>query len=913
MLGPDELDAIEAFVARRRRPARPRRGGAGQVRQQPRRAARALRHRARERDGQRLRAPPPRAELGPRRPRPRAAGARRRPARAASSEVCFYRAGDARRRAARACSRARRRARPSRARRSPRSPSTAPAASPSLADSDLFGDDCLAELDHAQLWLNLVYWVAEPRVRRRPIAAVAVARAATTRTGPTLKARDRRAAPAPGARRLARPAHDVGAARRRAWRVAIAGPQAALPPPGTTTSTRSSPTCARGRRRLRAARLHPLARALPPRPAARATASSTSSSSRCTCRTPRATRASRRSSCACRGPSGSPSSSARATTTRSSCRSRSSTTPRATTASARCSSPRPSSVAGRPVNHFGGIFCDREAARFRRVIGEAADAARASTSRPTPPRCCAPSSSARDAYLLWDLVHDRTHSHGDLPFDPFMIRQRSPYWMYSLEELRCDLTAFGEAVELEREGFAFARNVQYAILFDRLFRFPITGSRVRNYDGLGGQLLFAYLHKHGFVHWTDNRLTVEWDRVADGVQALRAMVEELYRAGIDRSKVAHWIAAHELVATYVPPTTASKWAARRSGRSPTSPTRRRGSTSSSPTSSRCRCSTSSSRASSRVRVRPRDRRRRSRRARSAPTSPAASPRPASDARARRHRRRAPRGPARRAPRRRPARRRGHPRVGRVARRRRPASCTSSAAGAAARRCARRRSRTGRCCTTCSIRTVQHTTRAFAPALKAAGERGRFVLVSAKAGAGAHEHQRRVRRGQGRGRGVDARLRRRAHRDARDCQHPGRERHRHRRDARGQPRQGVQDVHRRAAHGRRHRAPAVGLGRRHERPAAQPARMSCTRAASAATTTPASCPRCSRRSPRVNEGHAPSYGARPALRARRGAAAGRVRRRTPARSSSSTAPARTSSRCARCAARGRASSAPSPRT
>ena len=77
--------------------------------------------------------------------------------------------------------------------------------------------------------------------------------------------------------------------------------------------------------------------------------------------------------------------------------------------------------------------------------------------------------------MLWDLIHDRTHSHGDLPFDPFMIRQRLPYWMYSLEELRCDLTTFGEAVELEREGFAFARNVQYAILFDRLLRFPITG------------------------------------------------------------------------------------------------------------------------------------------------------------------------------------------------------------------------------------------------------------------------------------------------------------------------------------------------------------------------------------------------------------------------------------------------------
>jgi len=220
--------------------------------------------------------------------------------------------------------------------------------------------------------------------------------------------------------------------------------------------------------------------------------------------------------------------------------------------------PETVSVAGRPANHFGAIFCDREAARFRRAISQAAQVVGLNL----PPDAAALLRSeqlSRDAYLLWDLVHDRTHSHGDLPFDPFMIRQRSPYWMYALEELRCDLTAFGEAVKLEGEGFAFARYVQYAILFDRLLRFPITGTRVRNYDGLGGQLLFAYLHKHGFVHWTDNRLTVEWARVADGVQALRAAVEELYRAGIDRSKVAHWIAAHELVATYVPPATSSQW------------------------------------------------------------------------------------------------------------------------------------------------------------------------------------------------------------------------------------------------------------------------------------------------------------------------------------------------------------------
>jgi hypothetical protein len=220
--------------------------------------------------------------------------------------------------------------------------------------------------------------------------------------------------------------------------------------------------------------------------------------------------------------------------------------------------PETVSVAGRPVNHFGAIFCDRESARFRRVVSRAAELLDLNL----PPDAAALLASERlslDAYVLWDLVHDRAHSHGDLPFDPFMIRQRSPYWMYSLEELRCDLTAFGEAMELERQGFALGRHVQYAILFDRLFRFPITGSRVRNYDGLGGQLLFAYLHKHGFLHWTDNRLTIEWDRVADGVAALRAAVEELYRSGIDRSKVAHWIAAHELVSTYVAPSTASQW------------------------------------------------------------------------------------------------------------------------------------------------------------------------------------------------------------------------------------------------------------------------------------------------------------------------------------------------------------------
>jgi len=222
--------------------------------------------------------------------------------------------------------------------------------------------------------------------------------------------------------------------------------------------------------------------------------------------------------------------------------------------------PETVSVAGRPVSHFGGIFCDREAERLRRVAGDAADLLRLNL---PPDAACMLASPAisQQAYIMWDLIHDRNHSHGDLPFDPFMIRQRAPYWMYSLEELRCDLTTFGQAVELEASGVSFARYVQYAILLDRLLRFPITGERVRNYDGLGGQLLFAYLHRHGYLHWTDNQLTIEWDRVAEGVAGLRHDVEELYRQGIDRTKLQHWIAAHDLVAASVPPAAGSKWSA----------------------------------------------------------------------------------------------------------------------------------------------------------------------------------------------------------------------------------------------------------------------------------------------------------------------------------------------------------------
>ena len=222
--------------------------------------------------------------------------------------------------------------------------------------------------------------------------------------------------------------------------------------------------------------------------------------------------------------------------------------------------PETVSVADRPVNNFGAIFCDREARRLRELGRAAADLL--ALNLPPDAACMLASPDiSQQAYILWDLIHDRAHSHGDLPFDPFMIRQRAPYWMYSLEELRCDLTAFTQAIELEQSGVAFARHVQYAILLDRLLRFPIAGGRVRNYDGLGGQLLFAYLHRHGYLRWTDNQLTIDWEQVAEGVGALHDEVHELYRTGIDRTKLQHWAAAHDLVAASVPPAAGSRWAA----------------------------------------------------------------------------------------------------------------------------------------------------------------------------------------------------------------------------------------------------------------------------------------------------------------------------------------------------------------
>jgi hypothetical protein len=227
-----------------------------------------------------------------------------------------------------------------------------------------------------------------------------------------------------------------------------------------------------------------------------------------------------------------------------------------------------------PTFTWGAIFADREAARFRRVVEAAAEITKLEL--PAEAQALLESQElAEETFVMWDLIHDRTHMRGDLPFDPFMIKQRMPFFLYSLEELRCDLTAFRESVKLERtlsaqspaeltdvetDILAHAKLVQYAVIFDRIFRFALTGSRVRNYDGLGGQLLFAWLHQHHVLHWTDTALTIDWAEVPDVVVALGNAIDELYWRSIDRPKVSHWLAAYELVSGTVEPHPASAWA-----------------------------------------------------------------------------------------------------------------------------------------------------------------------------------------------------------------------------------------------------------------------------------------------------------------------------------------------------------------
>ena len=164
-----------------------------------------------------------------------------------------------------------------------------------LADSDLFGDDCIGELDNESLWLNLVYWAAQPA-----FAGVQTVIDSPARSDPSwaeLKAavEELRLTQEPdGSVDLS--AHDAGRLTELVETISNAAqqPGAPLPPPEGLHRRPARTTCAPG-----STPASPSPTSFAPwrrsgRSATGATGSSTWWCSRCTSRTPRATPASRR-------------------------------------------------------------------------------------------------------------------------------------------------------------------------------------------------------------------------------------------------------------------------------------------------------------------------------------------------------------------------------------------------------------------------------------------------------------------------------------------------------------------------------------------------------------------------------------------------------------------------------------------
>ncbi len=116
-----------------------------------------------------------------------------------------------------------------------------------------------------------------------------------------------------------------------------------------------------------------------------------------------------------------------------------------------------------------------------------------------------------------------------------------------------------------------------------------------------------------------------------------------------------------------------------------------------------------------------------------------------------------------------------------------------------------------------IRTVQHTTRAFHDAL-ASSEHGRFVLVSAKQAQAPSNSNAAYAAAKAAAEAWTLALADGFTGDERDRQHRRRRRDPDAEDARGEPRQGVPDLHPRRASRRRDRLPLLRRGRGDERPA-----------------------------------------------------------------------------------------------
>ena len=265
--------------------------------------------------------------------------------------------------------------------------------------------------------------------------------------------------------------------------------------------------------------------------------------------------------------------------------------------------PETVAVDGPPANHFGAIFCDREAGRFRASSAAAAEILRLDL---TPDAAALLQSDAlcRDSFVLWDL-DPRPHPQ---PRRPAVRPVHDPPAHAVL-----DVLAGGAALRSRRlrgggqargrRGSPFARHVQYAILFDRLLplsRHRDARAQLRRPRRPAAVRLPAPHRRGALDRQPPAASTGTASPTASAGCASASRPSTVTASTCPR--IAHWIAAHELVAEFVAPAIGSRWtpAGRAAAAWATRASRRPGwtpcaTTSSRSTSSTRRCARSSPR------------------------------------------------------------------------------------------------------------------------------------------------------------------------------------------------------------------------------------------------------------------------------------------------------------------------------
>lgn len=206
---------------------------------------------------------------------------------------------------------------------------------------------------------------------------------------------------------------------------------------------------------------------------------------------------------------------------------------------------------------FGVIFRNREAARFQKTSLRAAEKLHLQA---MPQMWCFLNnlSLIESAFSLWDLIHDTTHQKGPLPRVLFKEKGRRPYWMHALEELRVDCGSWVGAHDLYKSsGDVIGLYVCWSVLFDRIFRFPITGTRVKNYDSLAGQILINALYDGQAMMWENGVLSFDWGAVDIAVRKLRKEIDEFEHKAVRTPALQNWGRAYDLISGYATPNASS--------------------------------------------------------------------------------------------------------------------------------------------------------------------------------------------------------------------------------------------------------------------------------------------------------------------------------------------------------------------